>query len=218
VPEVRSLLLLRHGQTAWNHERRIQGQTDAALDQTGHVQSRAAAKEIAALRPALVWSSDLARARDTATYVGEACGLEVVTDPRLREYHLGSLQGRTYAEIAETDPSAYARFRRGDFGVAGGESSAMVASRMASAIRDLLQATPPDRLSVAVTHGAAIRVGLAEAVGWDQAVGLTLAPLGNCCWALLEESEATGRLQLAAYNREAPSADGADFAPPPSVG
>jgi broad specificity phosphatase PhoE len=199
----RSLLLLRHGRTAWNLERRIQGQTDAALDETGHAQSRAAAKEIAALRPAVVWSSDLARARGTAAYVGEACGLDVVTDARLREYDIGALQGRTYAEIAETQPEVFERFRRGDFEVADGESTAEVGARMAAALRDLLDATPPGRLSVAVAHGAAIRVGLARAVGWDASVGLSLAPLGNCCWAVLEESEVTAGLRLAAYNREA---------------
>jgi len=204
VAEGRSLLLLRHGRTAWNLERRIQGQTDSGLDETGHAQSRAAAKEIAALRPALVWSSDLSRARDTAAYVGEACGLEVVTDPRLREYHLGSMQGRTHAEIAETHPAEYARFRRGDFEAADGESTAEVGARMAAALRELLDATPPGRASVAVSHGAAIRVGLAEAVGWGAPVGLSLLGLGNCSWAVLAESEPAGRLRLAAYNREAP--------------
>jgi broad specificity phosphatase PhoE len=204
VNDGRSLLLLRHGQTAWNLERRIQGQTDASLDETGHAQSRAVAKEIAALRPALVWTSDLSRARDTAAYVGEACGLEVVTDPRLREYHLGSVQGRTHAEIAETDPEAFARFRRGDYEAADGESTAEVGARVSAALRDLLDATPPGRLAVAVAHGAAIRVGLAEAVGWGAMLGLTLAGLGNCCWAVLTEVEPDGRLRLSAYNREAP--------------
>jgi probable phosphoglycerate mutase len=214
VADARSLLLLRHGQTAWNLERRIQGQTDSSLDETGHAQSRAVAKEIAALRPALVWSSDLARARDTAAYVGEACGLAVVTDARLREYHLGSMQGRTYAEISETHPEVSTSFRRGDFEAADGESTAAVCARVAAALRDLLAATPPGRLAVAVAHGAAIRVGLAEAVGWGARIGLTLGGLDNCCWAVLSESEPDGRLRLTAYNREAPP----DFAPPPSVG
>jgi glucosyl-3-phosphoglycerate phosphatase len=218
VAERRSLLLLRHGQTAWNLERRIQGQTDSGLDETGHAQSRAAAKEIAALRPALVWSSDLSRARGTAAYVGEACGLDVVADARLREYHLGSMQGRTYAEIAETHPVEYARFRRGDFEAADGESTAEVGARMAAALRELLDATPPGRLSVAVSHGAAIRVGLAEAVGWGAPVGLTLGGLGNCSWAVLAESEPAGRLRLTAYNRGAAPPPDLDFASPPTVG
>lgn len=215
----RALLLLRHGQTAWNLERRIQGHLDAGLDETGHAQARAAAKEIAPRRPALLWSSDLTRAVDTATYVGEACGLEMVTDPRLREYDLGSMQGRLYAELAETDPEAFERFRRGDFEADDGESTATVGARMGEALRDLLEATPPGRVSVAVSHGAAIRVGLAEAVGWGAPLGLTLGALVNCGWAVLTEDEPDGRLRLNSYNRMAPTTDDtADFASPPSVG
>ena len=214
MAEPRALLLLRHGRTAWNLERRIQGQLDAGLDETGHAQARAAAKEIAAHRPALLWSSDLARAADTALYVGEACGLDVVTDARLREYHLGALQGSTYAEVAETQPEVFEGFRRGDFEAADGESTVEVMARVSGALRELLDATPPGRLCVAVSHGAAIRVGLAELMGWGAAIGLTLGALGNCCWAVLTEVEPGGRLRLASYNRGAPP----DFASPPSVG
>jgi len=219
VADRRALLLLRHGRTAWNLERRIQGHLDAGLDETGHAQARAAAKEIAARRPALLWSSDLSRSTDTAAYVGEACGLEVVTDPRLREYHLGAMQGRLYAEVAEQDPEAFARFRRGDFEADDGESTAEVGARVAAALRDLLAETPPGRVSVAVSHGAAIRVGLAEAVGWGAPLGLTLGALVNCGWAVLTEDEPDGRLRLNSYNRMAATTDvTADFASPPSVG
>lgn len=214
MSEPRTVLLLRHGRTAWNLERRIQGQLDSGLDDVGVAQARAAAERIAAYRPALLWSSDLSRARDTAVAVGEATGLEVVTDPRLREYHLGSLQGTTYDEIAETMPEVFAGFRRGDYAAADGESTAEVAARVSAALRDLLAVVPPGGLGVAVSHGAAIRVGLAELMGWDAAVGVSLGALGNCCWAVVTESEADGPLRLNAYNREAPP----DFAPSPSVG
>jgi broad specificity phosphatase PhoE len=214
VPEPRALLLLRHGRTSWNLERRIQGQLDASLDETGHAQSRAAAKEIAAHRPALLWSSDLARAADTATYVGEACGLEVVTDARLREYHLGALQGSSYAAVAETQPEVFEGFRRGDFEAPDGESTAEVATRMATALRELWEQTPAGRLSVAVSHGAAIRVGLAEVMGWGAAVGLTLGTLGNCAWAVLTEAGPGGPLRLNSYNRSVSP----DFASSPGVG
>jgi broad specificity phosphatase PhoE len=199
----RSLLLLRHGRTAWNLERRIQGQLDAGLDETGHAQSRAAAKVIAEQRPAALWSSDLSRARDTAGYLGEACGLEVVTDPRLREYDLGSLQGLTYAEIAESRPEVFEGFRRGDFEAPDGESTSTVGARMAAALRELLDATPPGRLAVAVSHGAAIRVGLAALMGWGAPVGLTLGSLGNCCWTVVTEADPGGALRLTSYNRDA---------------
>ena len=215
----RALVLLRHGRTAWNLEGRAQGHTDVPLDDTGRAQAAAAAPYLALLRPTLLWSSDLSRATGTAAYIGEACGLEVVTDPRLREYHLGAMQGRTYAEVAETDPGAFERFRRGDFEADDGESTAEVGARVAEALRELLDATPPGRMSVAVSHGAAIRVGLAEVVGWGAPLGLTLGALVNCGWAVLTEVEPNGRLRLNSYNRMAASVDAqADFASPPSVG
>jgi probable phosphoglycerate mutase len=203
VTEPRTLLLLRHGRTAWNLERRIQGQLDAGLDETGHAQSRAAARVIAEHRPAALWSSDLSRARDTAGHLAEASGLEVHVDPRLREYDLGSLQGSTYAHVAETMPEVFAGFRRGDFEAPDGESTPTVGARMAAVLGELLDATPPGRMSVAVSHGAAIRVGLAELMGWGAQVGLTLGSLGNCCWTVLTEVELAGPLRLSSYNRDA---------------
>jgi broad specificity phosphatase PhoE len=204
VAEPRSLLLLRHGQTAWNHERRIQGQTDARLDETGHAQARTAAKEIAALRPARIWTSDLSRAAATAAYAAEACGLEATPDPRLREYFLGSRQTLTHGEYAAAYPEEFEEFRRGHFDVVpDGERTPEVAARMTAALQDLLAATAPGELSVAVSHGAALQVAIAAALEWRFSQALSLGVLGNACWAVLADSPVTGRLRLAAYNRTA---------------
>ncbi|MDQ4055527.1 MAG: histidine phosphatase family protein [Actinomycetota bacterium] len=205
---VRTLLLLRHGQTSWNHERRIQGHTDSQLDELGHAQARAAAKEIAALRPARIWTSDLARAADTADYVAEASGLDPTPDPRLREYALGPRQTMTHAEYAAAHPEEWAEFRRGHFDVVpGGEKTVDVAARTTASLRELLAATAPGELSVAVTHGAAAKVAIAASLGWDLSEALTLGGLDNGCWAILAESPVTGRLRLAAYNAAAPVSD-----------
>ena len=215
----RALLLLRHGRTAWNLERRIQGHLDAGLDETGHAQARAAAKEIAPRRPALLWSSDLTRAADTATYVGEACGLEVVTDPRLREYHLGSMQGRLYAEVAETDPEAFERFRRGDFEADDGESTATWAPGWPR--RCVTCSRRPRRDGCPWPSRTARRSGSGSPRRWAGArrSASPSAPSVNCGWAVLTEDEPDGRLRLNSYNRMAPTtADAADFASPPSVG
>jgi len=204
VTEPRSLLLLRHGQTAWNLEQRIQGHTDSQLDELGHDQARAAAKEIAALRPARIWSSDLSRAAATAAYLGEACGLTPVPDARLREYALGARESLTHDEYAAAHADEYARFLKGDFDVVpGSEKTPAVTDRMTAALRDLLIATAPGELSVAVSHGASLRVAVAAMLGWVPAQALTLGALGNACWAILAESSATGELRLAAYNRMA---------------
>lgn len=220
--EPRTLLLLRHGRTAWNLERRIQGQQDTVLDDVGHAQAREVAAELAPLEPALLWTSDLARARATADHLGAACGLEPVPDERLREYAFGPRETLTHEEWERAHPEEFAAFRRGEVdAVRSGERTADVAARMTATLTELLGATPPGRLSVAVSHGAAIRVGTAAMLGWPAEMGLTLGVLGNCCWVLLGESAVTGRLRLVAYNRHAAGArhapSGPDFAASPAA-
>ena len=90
----RTLVLLRHGQTASNREKRIQGQLDVDLDDTGRDQAARTAPVVAALRPDVVWCSDLARARATVAPVLRELGREpswAAYDARLREFHLGEL-------------------------------------------------------------------------------------------------------------------------------
>ena len=97
----RRLVLLRHGQTAWNKAGRVQGQLDAELDDTGRRQAAETAPVIAAMGPVALWSSDSLRARDTAAYVAKESGLDPTYDARLREYYLAERQGLTHTEYAE---------------------------------------------------------------------------------------------------------------------
>lgn len=206
MPDARTLVLLRHGRTAWNQARRIQGHADAELDETGHAQAQAVAQHVAALRPVHLWSSDLTRAATTAAYVGAACGLAPVADARLREYALGSREGMTHADYAVAHPEEFAAFRTGDFDVVpDGEGTIAVEKRMRAALLDLLDATPAGGLSVAVSHGAALRVVIASLLSWDVEALQTLGALDNCGWAVLTESPATGGFRLGAYNRVAPA-------------
>ena len=85
MTRARTLVLLRHGRTAWNHSGRLQGQRDVGLDDVGHDQARRTAPAIAALAPTLIWSSDLERTRQTVAPIAEACGVTTVFDARLRE-------------------------------------------------------------------------------------------------------------------------------------
>ena len=111
LPGSRRLVLLRHGQTAWNAERRAQGHADVELDDTGRAQAAAVAPYVAAMRPRYVWSSDLARARETGACVAAEAGLELRLDDRLREYHLGERTGLTMAEYAAAHPDEYRAYR-----------------------------------------------------------------------------------------------------------
>ncbi len=196
----RRLLLLRHGQTAWNAERRIQGQLEAELDDTGHAQAAAVAPAVAALGPAALWSSDSTRARQTAAYVAKETGLEPTFDARLREYFLADWQGRTHAELAGTP--GFDEFRLGDFDVVpGGETAAEVSARMTAALGDLLASIGPGELAVAVSHGAAIRDAVPVLLGWPVTQRAALHGLTNCGWVELDQPAPGGPLRLSAYNR-----------------
>ncbi|MGW1287980.1 histidine phosphatase family protein, partial [Streptomyces sp. NPDC002586] len=95
----RRVILWRHGQTAWNVERRFQGSTDVALTETGIGQARRAARLLASLKPHAIVSSDLQRASDTAAELAALTGLDVTRDEALRETYAGVWQGLTHEEI-----------------------------------------------------------------------------------------------------------------------
>ena len=204
LPAPRRLILLRHGQTAWNAERRIQGQLEAELDDTGHAQAAAVAPLLAARGPALLWSSDSARARQTAAYVAKETGLAPTYDARLREHHLAEREGLTHTEYAALAPAEFAEFIRGNFdAVPGAETAAVVAARVVAAITDLLEALAPGELGVAVSHGMAIRDAVPVLVGRSVADRELFLGLENCAWVELDQHVAGGPCRLRAWNRVA---------------
>src|SRR5207249_621679 len=94
------LVLVRHGETAWTTACRFTGQTNVPLTETGHAQARAVAREIAAMTPCVVASSDLERAVQTAESIAQAAAVAVATDARLREEYLGPWEGLSRDEVA----------------------------------------------------------------------------------------------------------------------
>jgi 2,3-bisphosphoglycerate-dependent phosphoglycerate mutase len=124
MDEATRIIAIRHGETAWNVDTRLQGQIDIPLNDHGREQARRAGLALQHDAPQVLYSSDLARAHDTARAVAGANGLVVSTDPGLRERHFGDWQGHTYAEVAERFPQASERWRRRepDFGPPGGET------------------------------------------------------------------------------------------------
>jgi broad specificity phosphatase PhoE len=198
----RTLVLLRHGRTAWNHAGRIQGHQDVGLDETGHAQAAAVAPAMAALAPAYVWSSDLRRTRETVAPVAAACGIEATYDARLREFGFGPYEGLDHATLAERDPESHAALRRGDYDqVTHAEPTAEVRARMLAALRDLLGHLDADQTALAVSHGAALRLAVGAVLGWPGEQFRTLTGLGNCAWVVLREHPGDGVLRLEAYNR-----------------
>lgn len=168
---IRRLILLRHGQTHYNATMRMQGQLDTELSETGVRQANTVARVLADRGPIHVVSSDLTRAHDTARALGDAAGVDVRTDPRLRETHLGDWQGKTHQEVDSAWPDARRGWRNDPlWAPPGGESRVDVAHRGLPVVRELLEELPEwgvhgDHPVVLVAHGgfiAALTAGLLE--------------------------------------------------------
>lgn len=209
----RTLVVVRHGRTAWNAQGRFQGHADVPLDEVGRDQAVDLAAVLAPARPARLWTSDLCRARETATAIATACGLTPVEDARLREYELG-VTGLTDAEFAQRFPEEYAAWRSGAAGplVPGEESAATVATRTSTALREHLAELADDQVGVIVMHGACFKAALGALLAWPGARP-GLSGLANAAAAVLVEHR--DGLRLAAYNVPAagiPALLGPDFA------
>jgi broad specificity phosphatase PhoE len=200
---------------------RGQGHADISLDDVGRAQAAAVAPVLAALSPTRLWSSDLARARETAAYIAELTGLPVETDPRLREYDIGVRSGLTLAGFAERFPQEYAAWLADDetLLVEGAESTQQVRDRVAPALAECLHALEAGETGIAVLHGACLRVGLLSLLGWPWELASTLRGMENCGYAVLTEHPEKGGLRLASYNETvAHGRHGGDFATDGPVG
>jgi probable phosphoglycerate mutase len=192
----RRIIVWRHGQTAWNAARRVQGQTDVPLDPLGRQQAFEAGARLASLRPTRIVSSDLSRAADTATALAEVCGVPVETDPRLREMQFGAREGLTWDEAWERMPEAMRAWLDGDESkVEGSETHAQAGERFAAAVREHADALGEDDLLVVVAHGAVSRVGTCAFVGLPEDSWGAFGALGNCAWIALEEVRLGSRLR-----------------------
>jgi glucosyl-3-phosphoglycerate phosphatase len=182
------LVLWRHGQTDWNVQRRFQGQSDTPLNSAGHEQARRAARYIAALRPAAIFSSDLIRASATAEALARLTGLSVQLDKDLRERNGGSWEGKTDTEIRELHPEAHAIWAPPD-----GEPAAAVAERASEALERIAGSIPAPSLAVVVSHGAALNMGMSRLLGLPADPRL-IGPFGNCNWSVIGRRAGQWRL------------------------
>lgn len=200
----RRLILLRHGQTHYNATLRMQGQLDTELSELGVRQAHAVGRVLAPRRPWTILSSDLQRALDTATALASEVGLEVHTDPRLRETHLGQWQGMSHSEVDAQWPDARVEWRRSPrWAPPQGESRLDVASRTRQVIDELVEEFPDwdERPAVVVAHGGAIAALTAALLEFPAAQYPIFNGLGNTCW-----------VQLSAHRR--PEHTGEDVATP----
>lgn len=153
------ILLARHGETDHNiPPQRVQGWVDIELNERGREQARELADAVRDI--AVVYSSHLARARETAEVVAGRFGLDVVTDERLAESNRGTWEGRLMEDIEREEPVAWAAWRRGGgaFRFPGGESLQEHADRVAAALEDIRRGPLP---ALVVCHGGTIRCAFA---------------------------------------------------------
>jgi probable phosphoglycerate mutase len=177
---VTTLLLVRHGETDWNRERRFQGHADPGLNDAGREQARALAEELATEPVAAVYTSDLRRALETAEIVAARLGLEPAPLAGLREVDVGELTGLTLAEIEERFPDARRRAEERGYGWEQGETFEQLQARVLSALHEIA-ARHAGELVLVVGHGGTIRATLAHADGLDLvAHRRLLGPAANC--------------------------------------
>jgi probable phosphoglycerate mutase len=152
-----TFIIIRHGETAWNAQGRIQGHLDSPLNEEGLGQALLMAERLAHRRFDTLYCSDLGRALQTAQPIADRTGHEVVRNPRLRERLLGVFQGLTGAECERAHPADYRRFhgRDPDHQVPGGESIRQLYARVSSEFTALADLHPGATL-VAVTHGGVL--------------------------------------------------------------
>ena len=155
-----TLLLVRHGETDWNADGRLQGQTDRPLSDFGRDQARRLAEELESEVLKAIYSSDLARARETAEIVGERIGLPVVPEPDLREKDWGTWEGLT---AVERDRVEFV-----------GESTEAHQERTLRALRRIAERHPGEGSVLVVTHGGSMRRVQTAALG------LALPVVENC--------------------------------------
>lgn len=154
------ICLVRHGETAWNAEKRIQGQTDIALDQTGLAQAAAAARWLSRQPVAALYSSDLLRAKQTAACIADALNLPLSLLPAVRERRYGVFEGMTYDEARIRYPEDYHAFEVRDPDYAfpgGGESLKQLHVRVTGQLQRLA-ADHAGQLVVLVTHGGVLDI------------------------------------------------------------
>jgi probable phosphoglycerate mutase len=182
------ILAIRHGETAWNVDTRIQGHLDIPLNETGQWQAQRLARALAA-QDAIhaIYSSDLLRAHDTARAIADATGAPLTTHTGLRERGFGIFEGKTFVEIEATWPEDSQRWRQRDphWAPLGGESLVQVRERITRTLHELAARHPGEQI-VLVAHGGVMDQLYRAATGQDlqapRTWGLTNTAVNRLLW------------------------------------
>ena len=153
------IIAIRHGETAWNVDTRIQGHLDIPLSANGRWPAERLAEALRDEPIKVIYASDLTRAWETAQYLGHAHGLQVTREIGLRERGFGDFEGKTFAEIEVLLPEQSLRWRKRDpeFSPAGGESLVALRTRVVEATQRLAALHPGEQIAL-VGHGGVMDV------------------------------------------------------------
>lgn len=174
--QITRILAVRHGETLWNRDTRIQGHTDIELNAHGRWQAQRLAQALREEPIAAVYASDLSRARETAQTVADLHGQPVQTHTGLRERCFGRFEGHTWAELEANFPAEAQAWRKRvpDFAPAGGETLQQLQARVVATVTELASRHPGEQVLM-VAHGgvldilyrAATRLDLQAPRSWD---------------------------------------------------
>jgi probable phosphoglycerate mutase len=165
-----TIVLIRHGETAWNAERRLQGHIDIALNAEGLRQAQALGQALAEEHFDAIIASDLQRAHQTAQALAHSRGMPVHSDPGLRERCFGGFEGLLYAEIEQRFPHEFAAWQARDIdgvmpaGIRVAETFRQFYQRCTNAIVGLAQRHPGQSLAL-VAHGGVLECAYRAALG-----------------------------------------------------
>jgi probable phosphoglycerate mutase len=192
------LLLVRHGETAWNADMRIQGHADIPLNDAGLAQARAAARAVADRPLAAVYTSDLMRAWQTADLVAAPRGLTAIRDLRLREASFGEWEGLTRPDIVARWPELAAAWQKDSLRTRppGGETLEAVQARVVAFVDEIHARHPDDEIAI-VAHGGSLRAIILHTLGGDLTIARRLR-FDNCAVSTVEIDH--GRYTLTGFN------------------
>lgn len=200
-----SIIFLRHGQTDWNAQGRFQGSTDIPLNEVGRAQAEAMGPYVASLRPDLIVSSPLSRAKDTAQAIARITGQSIREDDRLREAEGGAWEGLTFEEIGRNFGDEFQRWRAGQPGTraGNGETRLQLAQRFSAGVNDAYVETPSGGLLLVVAHGAAIRAAIPHLLELPEEHWHIIGRLQNCHYHRVEWSIEGSKWMLSEMNIDA---------------
>ena len=188
-PVMTTLYLIRHGETVWNADGRFQGHQNTSLSDTGCDQARVVARALAGHHFDAMYTSDLARAVETAATIAAYHDLTPISDARLREAYFGEWEGLTLPEIALRWPEILATWKADSLHTRppGGETLEQVQARVAALVSEIMTRNPDGTVAV-VAHGGSLRAIVALALGADLSIFRRLR-LDNCSISIVQMSD-----------------------------